>query len=193
MMTSDQSSKQPKSQSVTKQGALDGFIPPMAYQPQLLDGGYTRIEISSPPSKLSFIHKKLIEALQGPLKVRYVRMTDRQKGQLPKPESYVAVELTKERILQVSMHCEDLFYHDARHQLWIRGSGEEQIVLDELGMLYIYPDDFLFRDVLNGFGWVEGAHESMAARDYVKVFFSQHADEQEQTLLQSLGMIRWEG
>ena len=193
MMTSDQSSKQPKSQSVTKQGALDGFIPPMAYQPQLLDGGYTRIEISSPPSRLSFIHKKIIETLQGPLKVRYVRMTDRKTGQLPKPESYVAVELSKERVLQMCTHCADLLYHDARHQLWIRGGSEEQVVLDELGMLYVYPDDFLFRDVLKGLGWMEGAHESMASRDYVKVFFAQEADAQEATLLQSLGMIRWEG
>ena len=192
MMTSDQS-KQPKSQSVTKQGALDGFIPPMAYSPQVIDGGYTRIEISAPSSKLSFIHKKLLEVMQPPFKVRYVRMTDRLKGQLPKPESYVAVELSRERLMQICDECETLLYHDARHQLWIRGASEEQLVLDELGMLYIYPDDFLFRDTLSQYGWIEANHESMATRDYVKVFFAPQADEQEQTLMHSLGMIRWEG
>ena len=65
--------------------------------------------------------------------------------------------------------------------------------LDELGMIYIYPDDFLFRDCLDSLGWVEAAHESMASRDYVKVNFSSIADEEEQLLLQSLGMVRWEG
>ncbi|MAA77808.1 MAG: hypothetical protein CL916_00995 [Deltaproteobacteria bacterium] len=184
---------QAKSQSVNKEGALDGFIPPMAYQAQLLDGGYTRIEISSPPSKLSYIHKKLIEVMEGPLKIRYLRMTDRVKGQLPKPESYVAVEVSKERIFHICDECSNLLYHDARHQLWIRGIQEEQLVLDELGMLYIYPDDFLFRETLNTLGWIEAKHESMAERDYVKVFFDAQADIQEKMFMQALGMIRWEG
>ena len=192
MMTSDKS-KQPKSQSVTKQGGLDGFIPPMAYSPQVIDGGYTRIEISAPSSKLSFIHKKLLEVMQPPFKVRYVRMTDRLHGQLPKPESYVAVELSKERLIQVCSEYETLLYHDARHQFWIRGAAEEQLVLDELGMLYIYPDDFLFRETLSQYGWIAASHESMATRDYVKVYFDAQADQEEQSLMHSLGMIRWEG
>jgi len=192
-MIPEHMSNQPKAQSVTQQGAPDGFIPPMAYQPQILDGGYTRIEVSAPPSKLSFIHKKLVATLQSPLKIRYVRMIDRVKGQLPKPESYVAVELSMERMMEACTHCSTLFYHDGRNQIWIRGSGEEQIVLDELGMIYIYPDDFLFRDTLNGLGWVEAKHESMAERDYVKVFFDPAADSEETMLMQSLGMIRWEG
>ena len=192
-MISKQSNMQAKSHSVSKEGALDGFIPPMAYQAQLLDGGYTRIEISSPPSKLSYIHKKLIHVMEGPLKIRYLRMTDRLKGQLPKPESYVAVEVSKERMLQICEACSTLLYHDARHQLWIRGIQEEQLVLDELGMLYIYPDDFLFRETLSTSGWIDAKHESMADRDYVKVFFDAQADEQEKQLIQALGMIRWEG
>lgn len=186
-------SRLPKAESVNREGEEDGFIPPMAYQAQVLDGGYTRIEISAPPSKLGFIHKRLIEKLEGPLKLRYLRLTDRKRGQLPKPESYVAVELSKERVMQACDVCEQLFYHDGRHQLWVRGASEEQIVLDELGMIYIYPDDFLFRDCLESLGWIEATHESMASRDYVKVNFSIGADEEEQLLLQSLGMVRWEG
>ena len=192
-MTSAYMSNQPKSQSVTQQGAPDGFVPPMAYQSQVLDGGYTRLEVSAPPSKLSFVHKKLVAALQAPLKIRYVRMIDRIKGQLPKPESFVAVEVSMARILEACTQCQTLFYHDGRNQIWIRGAGDAQIVLDELGMIYVYPDDFLFRDVLQEAGWIEAKHESMAERDYVKVFFDSDADAQEQTLLQSLGMIRWEG
>ena len=186
-------SNQPKSQSVTQQGAPDGFIPPMAYQSQVLDGGYTRLEVSAPPSKLSIIHKKLVATLQAPLKIRYVRMIDRIKGQLPKPESFVAVEVGMERMLEACTKCQKLFYHDGRNQIWIRGADEEQIVLDELGMIYVYPDDFLFRDILQTAGWVETKHQSMAERDYVKVFFDPSADSEEQVLLQSLGMIRWEG
>ena len=185
--------KHSKAESVDREGETDGFIPPMAYMPQVLDGGYTRIEISVPPSRLGFLHKKLVALLEGPLKLRYLRLTNRLRGQLQKPESYVAVELSKERVLQACEVCDDLFYHDGRHQLWIRGASDEQIVLDELGMIYIYPDDFLFRDTLASLGWVEANHESMASRDYVKVHFSVEADEQEQLLLQSLGMVRWEG
>ena len=113
--------------------------------------------------------------------------------QLPKPESYVAVEITKERMLHICEECSTLLYHDARHQIWIRGIQEEQLVLDELGMLYVYPDDFLFRETLDASGWIEAKHESMADRDYVKVFFDAQADEQEKQLLLALGMIRWEG
>ena len=192
-MTTEDMSNQPKSQSVTKQGAPDGFVPPKAYQSQVLDGGYTRLEVSAPPAKLSFVHRSLVEKLQPPLKIRYVRMIDRVKGQLPKPESYVAVEIGRGRMLEACKVCSVLFYHDGRNQIWIRGASNEQIVLDELGMIYVYPDDFLFRDVLDEIGWVEAKHETMAARDYVKVFFDPNADSEEQTLLQSLGMIRWEG
>ena len=192
-MTAENMSNQPKSQSVTKKGAPDGFVPPKAYQPQVLDGGYTRLEVSAPPAKLSFVHRSLIEKLQPPLKIRYVRMIDRIKGQLPKPESYVAVEIGIERILEACKLCKNLFYHDGRNQIWIRGAGDAQIVLDELGMIYVYPDDFLFRDVLQELGWADAKHETMAARDYVKVFFDPAADSEEQMLLQSLGMIRWEG
>ena len=182
----------PKAQSVTKQGAADGYVSPMAYKGQVLDGGYTRLEISSPPAKLPIVHRALARLLSAPLKIRYVRLTDRKKGQLPKPESYVAVELPKERIEQALSMFEKLLYQDGRNQLWLLGLNEEQLILDELGMIYVYPDDFAFRDALEKLGWVEANHQSMADRDYVRVNFSVEADEQEQSLLQSLGMIRWE-
>ena len=183
----------PKAQSVTKQGSPDGYIPPMAFRGQVLDGGYTRLEISAPPAKLAFVHRYLAQQLCAPLKMRYVKLTDRSVGQLQKPESYVAVELSSERINQALEYYETLLYHDGRNQLWLLGINEAQLVLDELGMVYLYPDDFAFRDSLTNIGWVEADHETMAERDYVRVNFSSEADEQEKSLLQSLGMIRWEG
>ena len=182
----------PKAQSVTKQGAPDGYVSPMAFKGQVLEGGYTRLEISSPPGKISVVHKALARLLSSPLKMRYVRLTDRQKGQLPKPENYVAVELPKERVEQALTMFEALLYQDGRNQLWLLGLDGEQLILDELGMIYVYPDDFSFREALQKLGWVEANHQTMADRDYVRVNFMAQADEQEQSLIQSLGMVRWE-
>jgi hypothetical protein len=186
-------SKLAKAESVTKQGEADGYVPPSAYCARVLRGGYTRLDISTPMDKLAIIHRELVKTIQFPCKIRYVRMTDRQSGQLEKPESYVAVEISKDRMLQALQSFEELFYNDGRNQLWIQGASEEQIVLDELGMLYVYPDDFVFRDTLTMLGWPEMKHESMAQRDYVKVNFSVVADEQERSLITSFGLVRWEG
>ena len=166
----------PKAQSVTKQGAADSYVSPMAFRSQVLDGGYTRLEISAPPAKLAIVHQQLAKLLSPPLKLRYVKMTDRQAGQLEKPESYVAVELSKERIEQT------LNFFDGA-----------QLVLDEIGMIYVYPDDFAFRDALTNLGWVEAQHQTMADQDYVRVNFLTEGDELERSLMQSLGLIRWEG
>ena len=183
----------PKAQSVTKQGAADSYVSPMAFRSQVLDGGYTRLEISAPPAKLAIVHQQLAKLLSPPLKLRYVKMTDRQAGQLEKPESYVAVELSKERIEQTLNFFDKLFYHDGRNQLWILGIDGAQLVLDEIGMIYVYPDDFAFRDALTNLGWVEAQHQTMADRDYVRVNFLTEGDELERSLMQSLGLIRWEG
>ncbi|MEL6345104.1 MAG: hypothetical protein AAFV53_18490 [Myxococcota bacterium] len=183
----------PKAQSVTKQGADDGFVPPLAYLPQVLDGGYTRLLVSAPSGQLQAVHTALIGALKGPLKFRYVKLTDRQRGQLPQPESYAAVELLPERVISALQANAELCYHDGRNQLWIQGALGEMVVLEEIGVVYVYPDDILFREVLEGLGLVDARHESMAERDYVKVNFAASADAQEQALFQSLGLVRWEG
>ena len=183
----------PKAQSVDKKGALDGFVPPMAFKGQVLDGGYTRLELSVPPDRLSAVHKHLADQLSFPCKIRYLKLTDRLKGQLAKPESYAAVEISKVRLLQVLSELSPLIHHDGRHQFWIVGLQGEQLILDELGMIYIYPDDLLFRDILTDLGFIETNHENMSARDYVRVNFLAQGDQQEVVLLQSLGFVRWEG
>lgn len=182
-----------KAHSVNEDGTPDGYMPPSAYTDRVLPGGMTRLEVSSPASKLHFVHKALVESIQFPCKVRYLKLTDRQRGQLEKPESYVAVDVSKARMLQALEEYHDLFYEDARHQFWILGAQQEQIVLDELGMIFVYPDDFLFREVLAQMGWSTESHEGMDTRDYVKVHFRRVADEQEQTFFQRFGLTRWEG
>jgi hypothetical protein len=170
----------------------DGFIPPMAYHPQILEGGYTRLEISCPPDRLAVLHRKLVEELTGPLKVRYVQMASRKSGQNPKPVSYVGVEISQNRLQQALAAYTELLYHDGRCQIWVLGSREEQLVLDDIGMIYIYPDDPAFRTVLDELGWKEMGHQSMASRDYVRVNFVREADEQEQSLIQSLGLVQYD-
>lgn len=183
----------PKARSVTRQGAPDGFVPGTFYTPEILQGGQTRLSVSMPPERLEIVHRKLVEALQPPLKFLYVQLTDRTKGQLPKPVQRVAVELPRSRVTTALTKYRRLLYSDGRHQLWIRGALGEQIVLEEIGMLYVYPDDFAFRDILEEHGVAEGTGETLATRDYIRVEFLADADAQEQALIQELGLIEWAG
>ena len=183
----------PKARSVTRQGAPDGFVPPTFYAPEVLQGGHTRLTVSAPAARIRAAHRALVAALQPPLKLLYVQLTDRQKGQLPKPVQKVAVELPRDRVLQALDDYRRLIYHDGRHQLWIRGNSGEQIVLEEIGMLYVYPDDFQFRDVLEAQGIAEGAGETLATRDYIRVEFLAEADAEEAALLADLNLIEWAG
>ena len=50
--------------------------------------------------------------------------------------------MSVEKYLEALTHLQELIYHDGRHQIWILGLQGEQIILDELGMIYLYPDDF---------------------------------------------------
>ena len=182
----------PKAQSVERTGAPDGYIPPMAYKAQVVQGGFTRLVVSCPPGRLALVHRALVAVLRPPLKFLYVRVTDRQSGQLPKPEHYVAVELTGETVAAVLKKYTKLIHHDGRNQVWVRGADNDQIVLEELGGLYVYPDDLGFRDALDAMGLINVQHQSMDERDYVKVNFLAEADEEERALMRELALTRWE-
>ena len=184
----------PKAQSVTQEGAPDGYISPLAYTPQILDGGHTRLMVSAPPEQLERVHRALVQALAPPLKFLYVLQVERGgRGQLPRPEHYVAVELSQLKVLRALQDYRALAYHDGRAQIWIRSRLNEQIVLEETGVIYIYPDDLLFRDALDGLGVPEQPHESMADRDYVRVNFVAGADREQMQLMHALGLVRWQG
>lgn len=183
-----------KATSVLPSGAPDGWAPPTFYKGEVLSGGYTRIVVSVPPERLAEVHQALAAALEAPLKLLYQRLIDRPRDlQLPKPESHVAVELSRDRVLEVLRRLSALIYQDGRHQLWLRGALNEQLVLDDLGMIYVYPDDLAFRDVLDGLGLSEGAGATMAERDYVRVNLMASCDQQEDQLFHDLHLTPWAG
>ena len=181
----------PKAESVTVKGAQDGFSPPLAYEAQVIPGGHTRLLVSAPPERLAEVHRALLTVLEPPFRVLYRQLTDRATGQLPKPIDHVAVELPAETVQSVLVHCSTLVYHDGRHQLWVRGPGTEQVVLEELGVIFVYPDDPSFRDTLLALGLPERASQTLSERDYVKVNFVAEADAQEKMLIGALGLVRW--
>lgn len=181
----------PKAESVTAQGASDGFSPPLAYEPQVLPGGYTRLLVSAPSDRLADVHQALITALEAPYRVLYRQLTDRGTGQLPKPRDWLAAEIKPDRLSSALKAASSLIYHDGRHQLWIRGVGPEQVVLEEIGMLFAYPDDPAYRDALDEAGVPMRKAPNMAERDYVKVNFLAEADAEEREFIQALGMTRW--
>jgi len=188
------SSPPPKAESVTREGAPDGFLPPDVFVPQVLEGGYTRLTISCAPERLEALHRDLVAALQAPLKLLYVQLTDRQHGQLDKPRQHVGVDLELDLVLGALSQARQLVYQDGRHQLWVRGALGEQIVLEELGVLYAYPDDPSFRDICQRHGLHEDPRgQTMAERDYVKVNFLAQADAQEERLVWKLGLQSWTG
>jgi hypothetical protein len=181
-----------KAVSVTREGQPDGYIPPTHYAPQVLEGGFTRLLVSVPPERLEAVHRALFEALAPPLKVAYQQLTDRKKGvQLPKPRAHVGVELTRDRVRTALQRYRHLVYHDGRHQLWIRGADGEQLVMEEVGVIYVYPDDPSFRAVLEAQGVLQGTGETLDVRDYVRVTFDATCDSEEDELIEELGLVPW--
>jgi hypothetical protein len=177
-----------KAISVSQDGTPDGFAPPIAYRVDVSPDGVTRIAVSAGP-KLLMVLDALVGALQGPVGVLWVRMVDRARGkQLPKPEHYVAIEKPQAQVGSVLARCRNLLTMDGRGQLWLRGGFKDQVVLDELGVVYCYPDDPAFRDALEAIGLREQPHTNMEDRDYVKVNFSALADAEEQLLIRELGL-----
>lgn len=179
----------PKAISVTEGGEPDGFEPPVAYRCEVDPSGMTRLGISVPTDRLAETHKALVGALSSPISVLYVQMVDRRVGkQLEKPRHLLGVEKAKSTVLTALQRCGTLLYHDARHQLWLRGRMSEQLVLDELGMVWVYPDDPGFRDVLRGLEIPESQADNLEGRDYIKVDFKSEADAEESLLIATLGL-----
>ncbi len=182
-----------KALSVDREGVADGFEPRTFFKAEVLQGGHTRLVISLPPERLESVHRALVSEFSGPLKVLYQQLTNRKSGQLPKPISRVGVEIDPERLKSALDSYRRLIYYDGRHQFWVRDSAGAQLVLEEIGVLYLYPDDPSFREALVRHGVEEGSGETMATRDYVKVNFLAECDADEVGLWQSLGMVEWAG
>jgi hypothetical protein len=181
----------PKASSVTVEGQPDGWNAPRAYRAQQAPDGSTRLVISVPLSELPAVHLALLRVLDPPWSVRYLKLTDRQSGQLAKPETWVRMDARPDLVVQALEANAALVWHDGRHQLWVRGRFGDQVVLDELGVLYCYPDDPAFREALAGIPLT--TEVGMDGRDYVRVELLAQADAQEQALVHALALQRWNG
>lgn len=184
----------PKAESVDRQGRPDGFVPSSYYRPEVLHGGMTRLVVSVPMDQLESAFLSLVACVDAPFKVLYKQLTDRVQGiQLPQPVDRVAVEIPRDRLLDALRRYRGLVFHDGRHQLWIRGLNGEQVILDEVGQIFVYPDDFVFRDALAEKAVPEGDGQDIGARDYVRVRFDAAHDDEEEGLIRDLHLIPWQG
>lgn len=179
----------PKAVSVTEEGEPDGFPIGTGWWPEAGFSGKTRLVISVPPDRLRPTHEALLRAMEGPLDVLYRQTVDRRdpRPEGAPPEDHVALAVPLDEVLAVLADCAGLVYHDARHELWLRGPRGEHVVLDGDGLLYAYPDDPTFRDALAEVP--EGKVETLAERDYVMHVFHAELDSQEDALLKRLSPI----
>jgi len=179
-----------KAISVTAEGEPDGFEAPLLYKSQVGPDGTTRLVVSAPVEELPRVHRLLIGALSGPLGVLWVQLVDRATStrQEEEPKRWITLERDSAQVLETLTTCAALLYEDGRGQIWIRGALGEQLVLDELGLIYLYPDDPSFREVLEAGGVLEADSATMAERDYVRVEFVAAADGLEASLLSELSM-----
>ncbi len=182
----------PKATSVSEDGQPDGYTPPASWAAEVIPGGYTRLVVSVPSGQLEAVHQALVDALTVPYRVLYMQLVDRSRGiQLDPPRQFVGLEIEPATLsLALSTH-RALVYHDGRHQLWVQGKGEDKIVMEETGVLYVYPDDPLFREVLVAQGISESTVEPMSERDYVRVDYIAEADPEEASLHRALGLVRY--
>jgi len=182
----------PKAESVNAEGEPDGFAPSPGWNAMVIPGGYTRLEVSVDPSQLPEIHRALVGKLEPPLRVLYVQLTDRLAGQqLDPPRRFVALDVEPAVLDAALDRFAPLMYNDGRHQLWVQGRGEDKIILEETGVMYVYPDDPLFREVLEDRNIPNEKTETMADRDYVRVNFLVEGDAMEGQFRQALGAVTY--
>jgi hypothetical protein len=178
----------PRAQSVTKEGEDDGFVVLPGWMAEGTPGGDTRLVVSVPLHDLPRVHAALLGALEEPLGFMYRRKVDRRNPgpQTAPPKDFVALSLHRDRVLDALSAAAVLAYADARGELWIRGRRGEQVVLDQDGILFCYPDDPSFRDVLAAQGVPADDVETLTDRDYVKHWFRAEADAAEDALIAAL-------
>ena len=177
-----------RAQSVTVEGAPDGFEPPNAWGLERTPQGETRLVISTTPERLPALHRALMAVMASPLGFLYRQKVDRRE---PRPDGapardFLALELPPVRVLEALSACADVIYRDARSELWLRGDLGEQLVLDQDGLLYAYPDDPSWREVLEAEGIPESGDQTLAERDYVKHWFHAENDALEADLMARL-------
>ena len=185
----------PKATSVKVDGTPDDFQIPLAYHGEAEPGGATRLVVSVPTDRLAEVHRALIGNLKGPFGLLYRQKIDRRavaQGKTPNqglpPTDRVALELEPERLFAALNDHAPLIYHDARHEFWVRGDQGAQVIMDDDAIVYCYPDDPSFRDILEALGVAERPEQNVSNRDYVKHWFLAEADGHEDGLIADLGL-----
>jgi len=180
----------PRAESVTEDGRPDGFEPPLCWSAERTPAGDTRVVVSAPFDQLPQLHQALVKALAPPLGFLYRQHIDRARPrpQGAPPADHLALELPVGRVLDALQQCAGVVYGDARAEVWLRGDLGEQLVLDQDGLIYGYPDDLAFRDVLEAEGVPETGEQTLAQRDYVKHWYHSDNDALEADLIARLGL-----
>jgi hypothetical protein len=178
----------PKARSVNREGEDDGFVVEPGWSAQMTPDGQTRLVVSVPVGDLPRVHEALASALAPPLSLLYRQKIDRRA---PRPEGspprdFVGVDLALDRVLDALRRAALLVYADARCEVWLRGGLGEQLVLDEDGTLYCYPDDPAFRDALAEASVPAEDVATVGDRDYVRHQFHAEADPLEDQLIAGL-------
>ena len=181
----------PKATSVTERGEPDGFELQLGWERQVGNAGDTRLLVSVPTAELARVHRALIVALGEPVALLYRRCVDRRdpKPHGTPPEDFLGSELTTDEVLAAMEQASELIYHDARCEVWARGLMGEQVILDQDGVLYAYPDDPSFRDALAAAGVPERHVPVLLDRDYVKHHYHASCDALETELLRALFLL----
>ncbi len=177
-----------KSVSVTVGGLPDGWVPSAGWAAEVDPRGSTRLVISVPTDGLAAVHAGLVRALEAPLGFLYRQVVDRRA---PRPQGAPPVDFVRDAdtVTGALAACADLVYHDARCEVWVRGRLGEQVVLDADGLLYCYPDDPVFRDVLDRHELPPDLEQTILDRDYARHSFHAEADALEPELRRLLGLV----
>jgi hypothetical protein len=183
-----------KAESVHPDGNPDGWEPTTGWRAEATEQG-RRVVVSCAWKDLPRVYRGLVEALGNPIGVLYRRRVDRRD---PKPEGWpgedlIGLDVPAERVLSLVDSSPDLLYGDARCEVWLRAPDGFQLVLDQDGVIYTYPDAPRFVAALRDLGLEEGLKQTLAQRDYVKHWYRAEADEQEDNWVQQLNLTPWVG
>lgn len=179
-----------KAVSVSREGDPDGWVAARGYRAEMDHSGATRLVVSTPPTELRDVYPRLIMAMKAPLSVLYRQVVDRRdpKPQGAPPRDFLALGVDPEGVVAALERHGSVVYHDARCELWLRGVLHEQLVIDPDGLMYCYPDDPAFREVLADLGIMETEVETMLERDYVRHHFHAECDAAEDGLIAELNL-----
>lgn len=182
---------QPRATSVTEAGEPDGFESTTAWWPDHDPEFGTRLVISVSDADRARVHLALAKGLGERIGVLYRRHVDRLKPRPngSPPEDFVGLEIPRAHLISVLEKVGDVVYSDARAEFWLRGQLGEQLIMDQDGMLFCYPDDVAFRDALKAEGVPEGEVKTISDRDYVKHWYHAPNDAAERSLIDELGLV----